>query len=583
MMQPRTAISTLLLALLSVHATASVQATLERDQVSLGDSVGLTLVQQGSRSGTPDLGPLKADFDILGSSQGTSVQITNGSMSQQVQLQLTLSPKHAGQLIIPPLQWGNDHTRPLALNVAGPQTGNSAPSNQNPASAADNSPVDAAQAHVFLESTLSQNQPFVQNAVVLSVRLYGDGALTQATLDLPASPDILVQQLGQDAQSRETKNGKEYQVVERRYLLTPQKSGKLSLDGAVVNAQIAEMSNDAMFGNSPFGGMVSARPVRLRGKPIVLDVRPRPVDSSGHALLPASQLVLTESWQPNKTSINTGEPLTRHFHLAAVGVPSSSLPDLASLQTLPDGLKAYPDQTKAGSAMQGNALVSSADLDIALIASQPGHYTLPAVTLNWWDSTQNAQRSITLPARTLEVSGAAITAPATLTPAASSKPLAAPVVAPASSSLPWRGLFFGVVGLWIVTVLAWLWDRRRLLRRAPLARKGLPVPQTSTTVATLGAFKAACHANDPHTARQQLYAWALATWPDQPLSGLQQIALRLNDPSLTPLLAALDRACYGNANAVQWDGAALATQLKAPAPTQTTQKIALDLEELYPH
>jgi hypothetical protein len=324
--------------------------------------------------------------------------------------------------------------------------------------------------------------------------------------------------------------------------------------------------------------------MRLRGKPIQLDVRPRPLDSAGHALLPASALTLTESWQPDKHDLSTGEPLTRHLHLSAVGVPSTSLPDLASLMVLPDGIKAYPDQAKLASQMQGNDLVSSADLDIALIASRPGHYVLPALTLSWWDTAQNKQRELTLPARTLDVTGAALSVqPPVPTTATHSQTTTPSAQSTTSSTLPWRKISFGLLGLWLITLLAWLWDHRRLARRTPITT-ALQLDETAARpTASLAAVQAACRANDALQARQLLIHWANATWPEQPLRNLQEIAQRLANPALVTLLAELDRACYAQDTGQNWQGSDLAAQLQQqPTAPNKKPKTGFGLDQLYP-
>ena len=42
---------------------------------------------------------------------------------------------------------------------------------------------------------------------------------------------LRVQPLGKDEQSTETRDGRTYQVITRRYVLLPQRSGSLRLDG----------------------------------------------------------------------------------------------------------------------------------------------------------------------------------------------------------------------------------------------------------------------------------------------------------------------------------------------------------------
>ena len=227
-----------------------------------------------------------------------------------------------------------------------------------------------------------------------------------------ADNDVLVQQLDQDRQTSETRNGRNYQVIERKYLLFPQRSGRVRLEGPLLNAQIQDNNtpsgNDPffsnVFGRNPFAGMVnSTRPIRIQGDPVVLNVRPRPAGSNGHDWLPAQNVTLDETWQPDKGDIHAGDPVTRHLHLSAAGLTAAQLPDLSQLMQLPNGLRAYPDQPKFSNNTGGNNIVGTRDQDIAIIASTPGNYKIPALHLFWWDTASNAQREIDLPARTLDV------------------------------------------------------------------------------------------------------------------------------------------------------------------------------------
>jgi hypothetical protein len=607
MKQRNQIITALLLSGLSVHAFASLQATLDRDQIGQGETVQLNLQHDGG-GGDPDLSPLKQDFNIVGTSQGSSIQIANGQMSRQAQVQVILAPKHAGKITLPPLQWGNDRSPILVLNVTN-AAGNSASSNSNNVNSSTTSvpPQNSRTAtapdntHVFIESTVNQKQPYVQGGVILTIRIYTDVQVDQAGLDFQANNDVLVQQLGKDTQSSETRNGHFYQVVQRQYLLTPQRSGQLSLNGPVFNAQVADLSSlNSVFGNDPFAGMVTAsRPISVQGKAILLNVRPRPVDATGHDLLPAEQLTVQESWQPIKSSVATGEPLTRHIHIVATGLAGNSLPDLSTLMSLPDGIKAYPDQAKYTTNIQDGKVVGNSDQDIALIANRPGHYDLPAVKLSWWDTTHNAQREITLPARSIDVTGSAISANATSPQANSNSNSTNPNNINATtkiSTFPWLWISLALFGLWIITLLAWWWDHRKLKRHIGLVVNDSTNDSTNGSIQDSAlqkskpkklndrakeakAFQQACYANDAIAARLHLLAWATAAWPKNPPSGISGLAQQLADPNLTSLLEQLDRACYGS---VEWHGESLALALTT-LPTMTkTKKANLGLDRLYP-
>ena len=552
---------------LSAPVSAALNATLDHNQIAPGETVQLTLQHDGQTDTQPDLSPLKQDFDIVGRSSGSSIQIINGKMSSQVQLSLMLLPKHNGKLNIPALKWDADTSQALSLTV----------SNNNAAGPQGN-PASGNAAHVFVTAKVDQTQPYVQAAVPITVRLYADQPLYQASLDLHAGNDVLVQQLDQDRQTSETRNGRTYQVVERKYLLFPQRSGHIRLDGPLLNAQIQDNSNPTgndpffsnVFGRNPFAGMVNAtRPIRIQGDPVVLNVRPRPAGSNGHDWLPAQNVTLQETWQPDKGDIHAGDPVTRHLHLSAAGLTAVQLPDLSQLMQLPDGLRAYPDQPKFNNDTGGNNIVGTRDQDIAIIASTPGSYKIPALHLFWWDTVGNAQREIDLPARTLDVlpgtDGIAIgTAPPNANsgtyppPAASSAPQRPENPA---TNYRWNWVSLVLALLWLATLAGW-WRSSRRNSNHPAKLK----PQATTQAAAAPgmvearkAFRHACQQNDAHAARRHLLAWANATWPHDPPGGLNALATRLDDAALTPLLKQLDRACYADG---LWQGQAL-LELKA--------------------
>ena len=184
----------LIACVITLPALASASATLSRNNIAAGETVRLRLQYEGSTDSQPDLGPLKQDFDVLGTSSGSNVQIINGHMSSQTQVAVLLSPKHDGKIRIPPLQWGNQQSPMLELSVGG--SGNAAAPRQDSQKATDSS-------HVFLTTTLDREHPYVQAADMLTVRLYTDQPLSQASLNFPASSDVLIKQIGKDRQASE--------------------------------------------------------------------------------------------------------------------------------------------------------------------------------------------------------------------------------------------------------------------------------------------------------------------------------------------------------------------------------------------
>ena len=620
--------------LAAAQALADVRASLDASRIASGDTVQLTLEHDGRASGQPDLTALRQDFDILGTSSSTTFELFNGSASEKTEVVLTLAPKVTGHLTIPPLSWDGERSQPLSLDVTGPGSAGQPSGGSAPAAA-----------KVFIETSASPDQPYVEAAVRLTVRLYTAETLYHADLGLPDSSDVIAKRLGSDEDSEAERNGQTYHVVTRQYLLFPLHSGKLTLptpmlDAEVVVRQPSPSGNDPFgnpFGGAPFGGMFQTlRPVRVYGNPIVLSVRPRPAGAVGSYWLPADDLTLSGAWNPARLSAQAGDPVTLDLDLQATGLAAAQLPDVASLLTLPPGLKAYPDQPKLDDSTRDGKLIGSRDQTLALIADSPGRYAIPALTVKWWDTQANQARTTTLPARTLVIlpapagsssSSTASSAAAAAAGTAGEGSPPVPTAPPAQGSSPgsttrsrpplvasqhkpppaaqnaasahspseWEWISIGLAVIWLSTVGAWLWSRRsRAASRpaaaasaaaatansaAPAAASTNPRQHRLDPAKERAAFRAACEADDPHAARAHLLAWATARWGTAP-AGINAIGARIGDTAVAELLRDLDRACYAGG---AWHGQALATALTELPPTPANSARQRDgLAPLYP-
>ncbi|MGA7541163.1 MAG: BatD family protein [Steroidobacteraceae bacterium] len=601
-------------------AIAGVRASLDTSQIAAGDTVQLTLEHDGRTSGQPDLTPLEQDFDILGTSSSTSFELFNSSASEKSQVILTLAPKVTGRLTIPALSWDGERSQPLSLIVTGPGIGT------QPGSAAATSA-----AKVFIQTNASPRQPYVEAAVQLTVRLFTSETLYHADLELPGNGDVLVKQIGSDQNSEVERSGRSYQVVTRHYLLFPLHSGRLALPGPVLDAEMATSPQRSPFGSDPFGGAffggpLLAGPIRVYGDPVVLMVRPRPAGAVGSYWLPARDVTLSSAWNPAQVTAQAGDPLTLDVDLQATGLTAAQLPDIASLLNMPAGLKAYPDQPKLNDSMQGGTLIGSRDQTIALMADSPGHYTIPALTVTWWDTQTNRPRFATLPARTLTILPApGSTVAGTAAPANRAAPITAPGVAAApaaatasagsrSAAAPrsrlsgasrnpaparsaprlgpsepgaWEWISIALALMWLSTLIAWLWSRRSRAATRALHGGGVRTPTPSLRPRQTppdasrerAAFRAACEANDAHAARTHLLAWTAAVWGTAP-AGIGAIAATIHEATVAELLRDLDRACYAGG---VWQGQPLAAALNSlPTPSGKNGCERNGLAPLYP-
>jgi hypothetical protein len=559
----------LLACCVAATASAAVRATLDTNTVALGETVQLRLDCDDQPSGNPDLAPLRADFDVVSASSSRTIQITNGSVAAHVQTTVMLAPKHAGQLTIPAISWSGETTAPLTLTVSPASPGSP-----------DTAAGAAAARKVFIETSVDTPEPYLQQAVHVTVRLYMSETLYKAGMDFPPSNDALIEQIQTDTNHTVQRNGRDYEVIERQYLLFPQRSGTLSLPGPVLTGQIAVRVRNNQFSNDPFadlfgagaGMMAGTKPIRVEGDPIVLNVRPRPAAAGDGPWVPARNVTLTADWHPDTNQLHVGDPVSLSLHLQAEGLIATQLPDLSKLLNVPAGLKAYPDAPKLKSEPHADTVSATRDQTIALIADQAGDYTVPDLRLSWWDTRTNELREATIPGRRFKVLPAPGAAPAPARSAADQAAVATPPPATTSrvtaegapvsrTLLLWIGVSVALALLWIATMLAW-WRtrRRRAVPPPPVAvrAEGTASPPRNAAQARV-QFQQACARDDAQAARRSLLAWVAAAWPEESVAGLDALARRLHDEAITARLQELDRACYAGG---PWQGAPLLAVLK---------------------
>ncbi len=535
-------------------AHAGVRASVDNTNVAADGTVQLTLERDGSSDDEPDLSPLKQDFDVLSRSSGSTMQIINGSVSSNVRWRLLLSPKHGGDLTIPSISWAAEQSEPLTVHVGGSAANAQAPKSRT----------------VYVEATIEPDRPYVQAEVDLTVRIYSQVPLYHASLELPSTDDILVQQMGTDRTETLVKEGERYQVVERHYALFPQRSGPLTLPGPVLDAQIAVQDTGFkdLFGNMmPLNNLLtSLKPIKEHGDDLSLNVLPRPAAASGDYWLPARDVKLDAAWRPSSAQVNAGDPVTVDLHLNAQGLTAAQLPDVSTLLQLPPGLRVYPDQAKLNNDTHGEVLVGTRDQSVALIADQPGQFKLPAVTIHWWDIGANQPRVTTLPERTLTVLPAPGSASVQRAPASSAPAAVAPARAtgrgasePASAGDgPWRWVSLALGLLWIITLTGWYLTRRRTSVPSTVPTRLETQERRVSLAEARRAFHEACRRNDAPAARAALVRWIGSARRDKHSLGLQAFAKETKDAQLSALLVDLDRACYGGAS---WNGAQLLAAL----------------------
>lgn len=509
------------------HA-ADVQATLDRSSVPLGETVTLNLRIQGDVStvAMPDFSALNSDFDVLGTSQNSSLSVVNGAATSELVLGVMLRPRHAGLLAIPAMDIAGSRTAPLQVNVtsAAATPGNSVATNRD----------------IFMESQVEPDHGYVGQQLSYVVRLFFATSLSSGSLDAPQVSGLQVSRNGDDTNSVVDRGGRQYHVLERRFALVPQRAGRIDIPA--LNFQgIAIDPNDP---DSFFG---ARKPVSARAPPVSITIRAAPADWGSTAWLPARAMTLTLDGLPGaKDAVRVGQPLNLTMTLQATGLSADALPPL-SLPPL-DGATVYPDKPATTSRNDGSLVVGQRQQAFAIVPERAGTLSIPATSVKWWDVLNDRMAVAQIPAHQLVVLpavGAADVHTSIPAAASASGPAAASTVAAAAAptsgaDIPWRWLALGSVGLWLLSMLGWLlWRNRR--RRQPQTSTAA-VSQPSTARAGKQAFLRAADGSDTAAQARTLLAWARLERPA--VLHLGDLSTKLADEQQRAAIAGLQQRQY---------------------------------------
>lgn len=514
--------------LLAFQAAATdIQVSIDRNPVSLNESFQITFTATETPDGNPDFSPLQANFEILNQQRSSNMSWVNGKTSRNEQWVVNLMPKHAGELLIPPIAFGADSSEPAKVTVS------DAPQAQ----------ADSGNDEIFLQVEVIPDRPYVQSQVLYTLKLYRRVQITQASLNDPEIKDALVEKLGEDNTYSTRINGMDYWVTERKYAIFPQQSGLFTVAPLTLTAEVVSNQNSQRPRFNGFFNRQITETRRVSSNAITLNVLPVPASFTDPTWLSAETLELKENWSAVNLQTKVGEPLTRTITLTAKGATVGQLPELAKPSTL-QGIKTYPDQPLLKEDKQNDGLMAVREEKVAYIPSQPGEYTLPALGISWFNTKTQKTEVASLP----EVKLTALAAGGGQAGIPSTQPQQQAPVQQSNPNLPdtqwaWQALS-AVLALGWLTHMLWLY--RHSKTKAALDSHQ---SENQTKPDQQKSLKTACRNNDPQAAKQALLQWGKH---DFAADNLTMLARHCPEPLQAEILV-LNQHLYSGAQ-TRWDG-----------------------------
>jgi len=536
---------------------ADINVRLSHNPVALSDSFQLVFNAIGSLDGEPDFSPLEQNFEILGRSQNQNIQMINGNVTRQTNWTLMLMAKDKGAFQIPAIRFGSDLSKPISINViaaATPQPGKPG-------------------GNLLLEVETKPAHVLVQQEIIYTVRLLVGAGLGRASLSDPKvkETDAVVEKLGEDSRYETRRNGKRYTVIERRYAIFPQKSGKLIIDPVMFEGVIGGRSRPSfgMFDDDFFGRRQNGTIKRIRSRQLQIDVKPAPKDARVHPWLPARNVRLVDSWATGVPDMQVGEPATRTIMLMADGLAAAQLPEFN--MPVPKSFKQYPDKPELKSTTDRSGVTGTRQVKSAIVPTQAGTFTMPGFKIPWWNTKLQQREFVEIPPRKITVAGGisassepADTSNTTVKPDQVELPKAShekttPETAIRSEATelkfsalyPWLAIFFSLA--WMVTAVAW-WRGRNTKPTQQMDETSAANPDKA-----IKQIKQAYQKKDADAARSSILNWAAIIWQDSPPINLVDVATRL-DGDVVGWINDLDQTLYGRSGSC-WHEAPVAEHL----------------------
>lgn len=550
-----------------VFAAASdeLYVSVDRSQIYQNETVELTVIGhlelelnfsnlfslRNMELPAPDIGTLENDFDIIDQQQKYNVQSINGVNNATITWVYTLSPKQAGELIIPAIKHKDKSSQPISIKVL-----------EGKPSVDDGSPP-----MLFMEAEVDKQEIYVQEQLIYTLRLYHADNIVSGDLSNPELDNAIIEQVGDQKKYYRMRYNQRYEVIERKFLIFPQQSGELTIAPQTFKGTVID------------NRLRKRRHMRDSTEAVSVNVRPPEAGFTGTIWLPAISLNLTEKWDKPLENVSIGDSFTRTISIQALGLLGSALPPLNLNEN--DGFKQYPDQPTTESLEHPAGVESSRTESIAMVAVKAGTVTLPEIKIPWWDTVNQVERIAIIPSREVVIASNGKTPPPppiqeALAPidnastiqadSPSSKENSASVADTPEQESSNTAFYITIIVLlvsgWAITTVILLRTRKP---SSPATEKSPTIAVTTDEERSFNVLSESIRQKSP-SMMGDLVQWAKLKWPNTTINSVADIAHLLDDEAFNALISRAEAHYYSPHNANEkgehdWDNAALLKRL----------------------
>ncbi len=394
-------------------------------QIGNGEQFQVTYTLNTNGSGL--VSPSFPDFDLLGGpSQSTNMSIVNGAMSQSVSFTYYLRAKKEGTFTIKPAKIKvngveiESNNLTITVTKADPAAAQRRQQQQRqqmfdpfadpfgfPEDNSANQPQEKIKANgqdIFVRVNVDKRKVYQGEPIIATLKIYSRVDLVGfQDIKFPAFTGFWNEEIQSNSQidlKPEVIDGVQYQVgTFKQMVLTPQKSGSISIDPFEVDAvvrQRAQRRGRSLF--DQFFGSYENVAVKLKSQAMKIEVLPypgtKPADFSGISGKLKMAVSLDKTTTKSNEAVNLKLTIGGSGNLKLLEAPALSFP--------PD-IEAYDPKTNDKISVNQAGISGSRTFEYLLIPRYAGDFKLGPFSISYFDLEKKAYVTLTQPEISLHV------------------------------------------------------------------------------------------------------------------------------------------------------------------------------------
>ena len=340
-----------ILIFMAISLFAGVSATVDNDSIFYGESVNLKISADGEDIEFPDINEI-AGYRVEGKSTSTQIRIINGAKSYQKELLLTFTPLQS--VTIPSfnivINKRNNPTPQIHIDVS------QGMKNKNGKTRSDD--------FIYLME-IQKTKAYVGEPLLLTLKFKKRDTAQLIDIEFyePKFENFWTKKIGKERQYEESG----YTIYELKYLVYPQKEGRLSISPTYLKIAIPQLGRDT-FGFSV--NIPQFKKVYSNGIDLDIEALPAGVELIGDYEMSASV---------NKKEVQAGEAVNFTIKIEGEG----NIDDIRGQKLDIPNTTIYSDSPKITTSLDGDRVVGQFEQTFAIIANSD--FTIPPLNIKYFN------------------------------------------------------------------------------------------------------------------------------------------------------------------------------------------------------